>query len=325
MDLSKQVEIKTYTGQRLSYFDLAQSIRCVDLISTPLEGDAALDIELVDFGPLLIIKRVNHSAAIEDIQFGKHTLACQLPSADADSIESFLSLPGGDRYNPFQMAGEQARWLVPNHAAYFHIQFDQRWLKQVLGTQAMKDYQELCKAPSRRAYDESVFVQASMAAQRAMDAAQDALKTNIPLTKSQLEALASNILLPCIMSDIEEIKVSTRQKILSKAMDYIQEHHQKPIRLAEIASTVSTSVRNLQMIFKQELNMSPSKYIQQFRLHRFRHHLATSSSVTEAAYGSGFKHLGRLTEQYAKVFDRYPSEDLSSPSNMALDLGLQFD
>jgi methylphosphotriester-DNA--protein-cysteine methyltransferase len=323
MDLSKQVEIKTYTGQRLSYFDLAQSIRCIDLISTPLEGDATLDLELVDFGPLLIIKRINHRAAIEDIQYGADTLACQLPCTDDKAIESFLSLPGGDRYNPFQMPGSQARWLVPQGVSFFHIQFDQRWLEQVLGHQTMQDYQELCKAPSRRAYDESLFVHAAVAAQKAMDTAYDILANNKVMNKNQLEALATDILLPCIMSDIEEIKESTRQKILSKAMDYIRDNHQKTIRLADMASMVSTSVRNLQMVFKQELGVSPSKYIQQFRLHRFRHQLPLSSSVTEAAYNSGFKHLGRLTEQYAKVFDNYPSEDLSAASTMELDFGLQ--
>lgn len=323
MDLSKQVEIKTYAAQRLSYFDLAQSIRCIDLISTPLEGDATLDLELVDFGPLLIIKRHNHSAALEDIRFGKHTLACQLPCTNTDSLEPFLALPGGDRYNPFHMAGSQARWLMPKGESFFHVQFDYRWLKKVLGNQAMKDYQELCKAPSRRAYDESLFVHASLAAQQAMNAAFEIKANNKVMSKNQLETLASNILLPCIMSDIEEIKESTRQKILSKAIDYIRDHHQKTIRLADMASMVSTSVRNLQMIFKQELGVSPSKYIQQFRLHRFRHHLPSSSSVTEAAYNSGFKHLGRLTEQYAKVFDNYPSEDLSAASTMELDFGLQ--
>ena len=322
MDLNKQVEIKTYAGQRLSYFDLAQSIRCVGLISTPLEGDATLDLELVDFGPLLIIKRINHNAAIEDIQFGAHTLACQLPCTDTKATESFLSLPGGDRYNPFQMAGSQARWLVPQDVSFFHIQFDQRWLEQVLGRQAMQDYQELCKAPSRRAYDKSLFVHAAVAAQKAMDTAYDTLANNKLMSKNQLESLASGILLPCIMSDIEEIKESTRQKILSKAIDYIRDQHQNPIRLTDMANMVSTSVRNLQMIFKQELGVSPSKYIQQFRLHRFRHHLTSSSSVTEAAYNSGFKHLGRLTEQYAKVFERYPSEDLLAVSKMEPDLGL---
>jgi transcriptional regulator GlxA family with amidase domain len=84
------------------------------------------------------------------------------------------------------------------------------------------------------------------------------------------------------------------------------------------AQAASTSVRNLQIVFKQELGITPIAYIQQFRLHRFRHRLSDAQSVTEAAYASGFKHLGRLTERYARVFNHTPSLHLSKPSQKTL-------
>ncbi len=121
------------------------------------------------------------------------------------------------------------------------------------------------------------------------------------------------------------MKPSTRQKILSKALDYIRLNFSNAIRLSDLANASATSVRNLQIVFKQELNVSPSRYIQQFRLHRFRHSLAKSNSVTEAAHNSGFKHLGRLTEQYAKVFDKYPSADLQMGTNTTLAYGQYFE
>jgi len=52
--------------------------------------------------------------------------------------------------------------------------------------------------------------------------------------------------------------------------------------------------------------------------------LAMATSVTEAAYASGFKHLGRLTERYAQVFNHKPSSQLSSEPVQPLELGDPF-
>lgn len=325
MDVNNQIVTKTYEGHDLSYFDLIQSLSCAQVGSTPLSGDASIALDVADFGPLLIAKRSNSRATLEDMGFGKHTLVFQLPMAEHDAISSFLELPGGEHYNPFQCIGAKFQWLIPQDTPLYHIQVDVRWLTKVLGRQAIKDYKELCKAPSRKAYDESVLFTASVAAQHALDVGKESVSAQIPLSASHLERLATDIVLPCIMSDLKDVKASTRHKILNKALEYITVNYTKPIRLEDLANSVATSVRNVQMIFKQELGISPSDFIRQFRLHRFRHHLADANSVTEAAHVSGFKHLGRLTEHYSKTFNKYPSEDLLIQSDFNLDLGADFE
>jgi AraC-like DNA-binding protein len=325
MDVNNQVVIKTYERKDLSYFDLIQSLTCIEMTSTPLSGDALIEADVVDFGPLLINKRSNTCSSIEEIQFGRHTIGFQLPVADSGAVLDFLNLPGGDHNNPFQPEGGFAQWFISEQTPTYHVQVDARWLKKVLGSQAVKDYSELCKVSSRKAYDAEVLLVVAGAVQHAMDVAKESVKSQIPISASHLESLVTDILLPCIMSDLEDVKSSTRQKILSKALDYIRDNHTTPIRLSEVASFVATSCRNLQIVFKRELGVTPSRYIQQFRLHRFRHRLVCSNSVAEAAYSSGFKHLSRLTEQYAKVFDKYPSEDLQIKSDLKLDVGLHFE
>jgi AraC-like DNA-binding protein len=324
MDVNNQVVIKVFEGAGLSYFDLAQSLSCIEMTSTPLFGDALIELDVVDFGPLLIAKRINSCSSIEELKFGSSTLAFQLPIADEAAIKQYLNLPGGERYSPFQPCGAKSQWLIPANTSMYQVQVDARWLKHVLGAQALKDYTELYKTASRKAYDPTVLFAAATATEHALNVAKKSEALALPISNSYLEGLVTDILLPCIMSDLEDVKASTRQKILSKALGYINTHHVKPIRLNELAEFVSTSVRNLQMVFKQELGISPSKYIHQFRLHRFRLHLVNSSSVTEAAYMSGFKHLGRLTEQYAKVFSTYPSDDLLVQSEFKLDLRTSF-
>jgi len=310
MDFDKSIVIKTFEKQGLSYFSLSKVLSCLDIVSTPLNGNTRLDICIADFGPTVMLRRHNHGAVVEDAIVGENTLAIQLPLPNKELIERFQELPGGGGHSPFQMEGARSQWVFPQDLPMLHLHVDKRLLSQVIGHEAMKDYQELCHAHSRRAYDAQALLQASAALERALTLGLEYNKQGKEFDVVQVMSLLSDIFLPLVRSDLVEVKPSTRQKILSRSLDYIRENFKQPIRLADLATASSTSIRNLQIVFKQELDLSPNSYLLQFRLHRFREQLAVSSSVTKAAYSCGFKHLGRLTEQYAKVFSCNPSADL---------------
>lgn len=321
MDVTKHFHVKAHSSSQYTYFDLIQSFPCLELIPTPVVGDSILHMVLVDFGPFVISKRKNSVSTIEQITFNANTVAIQLPAASQDELKRYQALPGADEHCAFQPAGAQVQWLIPENLWLYQIQIDQRWMERVLGKQALKDYQELCRAASRKAYDTCVLATVSERLEIALQMGMQAQKNQQTFQQSQLMSMLSDILMPCIMSDIADVKVSTRHKILSKALSYIQDNHGQVIRLEELANFASTSVRNLQIVFKQELGVSPTRYIQQYRLHRFRHALTQANSVSEAAYQSGFKHLGRLTEMYAKVFAKTPSAHLQALPTQAIEIG----
>ncbi len=325
MDYEETLNIKTFEGQGLSYFNVLRSLPCVDIISTPLNGDSCLDIRIADFGPMVMLHHLNDGPAVVDAVAEANTLSIQLPLARKKMVAQFQNLPGGGGHSPFQMAGARCQWVIPQGMPMLHLHVDKRLMLQVIGSQAMEDYQELCNAHSRKAYDPVTLMQAAGALERAITLAFVYKKYDRELDQAKVASLLADIVVPLISSDLIEVKSSTRQKILSRSLDYILQNFKLPIRLADLAEASSTSVRNLQIVFKQELNVSPNKYVQQFRLHRFREHLMVSRSVTEAAYNCGFKHLGRLTEQYTRVFNRKPSEDLLVKQDLKLNLGRFFD
>jgi len=325
MDLQSTLNIKSYVNQGLNYFYLSQASPCLDMIATPLEGDASLDLSIVDFGPVVLAKRRNCGAAIEQYQFSEHVLAIQLPVAQPESIERFQGVLGGWRHSPFLPAGAKAQWIIPSDVWMYQLHIDARWLERVLGYQAMEDYIELSHAASRKAYDRQTLFAVASACEYMLDIGMKAGDAKQAVKAPKLETLTTDIILPCIMSDISDDKITTRQKILGKALDCVHDNFASPLSLEQLAQASSTSVRNLQIVFKQELGISPGSYIQQFRLHRFRHLLAEAGSVTEAAYASGFKHLGRLTERYAKVFNGNPSSHLSLCIKERLNLGYLLD
>ena len=321
MDFEARFNTKTYEGQGLSYLNVLNALPCVDMICTPLIGDSRLDMRIADFGPAVMLHHVNHGPAVVDAVAGANTLSIQLPLPRKEVVAQFQELPGGGGHSPFQMEGARCQWVIPLSMPMLHLHVDKRLMLQVIGHQAMNDYQELCNAHSRKAYDPVALMQAGSAMERAMALAFEYKKNGSELTQNKVMSLLADIFLPLITSDLIEVKSSTRRKILSRSLDYILQNFKLPIRLADLAEASATSVRNLQIVFKQELDVSPNKYLQQFRLHRYREHLMASSSVTEAAYSCGFKHLGRLTEQYARVFNRNPSADLMVKPDLKLNLG----
>jgi AraC-like DNA-binding protein len=321
MDFEKSIVIKTFEEQGLSYFSLLRLLPCLEITSTPLNGNTCLDICIADFGPMVILSRHNHGPAVEDAILGVNTVAIQLPVPNKEMVERFQGLPGGGGHSPFQMEGARFQWVIPQDFPVMHLHVDKRLLLKVIGLEAMKDYQELCNAHSRRAYEAQALLQSSEALAHALTLGREYSKQGKELDVTQVMSLLSDIFLPLVRSDLVEVKPSTRQKILIRTLDYIRDNFRQPIRLADLAGASSTSIRNLQIVFKQDLDLSPNSYLQQFRLHRFREQLTVSGSVTEAAYSCGFKHLGRLTEQYAKVFECNPSADLMAAPLDSLSLG----
>lgn len=321
MDVTKQFHVKAYSSDEHTYFDLIHSFPCLELTPTPVSGDALLHLEMVDFGPFVISKRKNSVFTIEHIVFNRNTVAIQFPAADDDALTRYQALPGAEQHCAFQLAGARVQWLIPENLWMYQIQIDQRWMEKALGQQAFRDYHELCRASSRKAYDVGVLAVVSEQLETMVNMGFQAQRNGQTFHESQLITMVSDIVMPCIMSDMSDMKISTRHKILSKALSYVQDHHGQAIRLEDLARFASTSVRNLQIVFKQEIGVSPTRYIQQYRLHRFRHALTRANSVSEAAYQSGFKHLGRLTEMYAKVFSKTPSAHLQTLPTQALEIG----
>jgi AraC-like DNA-binding protein len=324
MDVSNEI-IRIFSGHQLSYFDLSQVTPCLDMVATPLAGDGQVEMAIVDFGPMMLIKRRNIEAAVEQYQFPAHIIAIQLPSSERENIASFQNVLGGISHSPFLSAGASVRWIIPANTWMYQLHIDSRWLTTVLGQDAMKDYLELTCAASRKAYDWQALMKVGIECEQALNTGFQRKAQGERISELELEKIAHDILMPCIFSDVGENKCTTRQKILGKALDFIHHNSIESISLKELAQAASTSVRNVQIVFKQELGVTPIAYIQQFRLHRFRHRLSYANSVTEAAYASGFKHLGRLTERYASVFNNTPSVHLTKGSQARLNVGDLFE
>lgn len=119
-----------------------------------------------------------------------------------------------------------------------------------------------------------------------------------PLTKLKLQELlvrlmqtqARNLLLA------SEDGLETRSR-LAAVMAYIRRHLHEDIPIEKLARLACMSRRQFYRAFRQELGLSPNRFINQERIKRARALLQSGSSVKMAAYEAGFnsiQHFGRL-------------------------------
>ncbi len=97
---------------------------------------------------------------------------------------------------------------------------------------------------------------------------------------------------------------------VKRAEEYIREHLDDPLTLAEIAQAAGTSVRSLQCGFRQFRDTTPTAYLREQRLERAREMLRRAAqdsiSITDVALACGFRHLSKFAQYYRHRFGETP-------------------
>lgn len=105
-----------------------------------------------------------------------------------------------------------------------------------------------------------------------------------------------------------------RPPVISRAIDFMHDHADEPITVAEIARHCSISVRTLQEGFHRHLSQPPLQHLRQIRLAKARASLKTANpyqdTVRSIAFRWGFGHLGRFASDYQAAFGELPSVSL---------------
>ena len=91
------------------------------------------------------------------------------------------------------------------------------------------------------------------------------------------------------------------QRLVRTAMVFIHENYARPITRSEIAQHINIAEDYLTFCFRQELGVTPIKYLQRYRIHLAKKMLKeTALSVTEIAWAVGFSD----SSYFSRVFHR---------------------
>ena len=103
-------------------------------------------------------------------------------------------------------------------------------------------------------------------------------------------------------------------RIIRRSLNYVEANLSRTISIADLSRVTATSVSKLERTFRNELGMTPSRYIAARRLVTARRFLglaeSTATTVASVAHDAGFKHLGRFSGAYRRRFGELPRETL---------------
>jgi len=98
-----------------------------------------------------------------------------------------------------------------------------------------------------------------------------------------------------------------KQDYFAQALRFIEENFSYNVSVEDMAGYVGVDRTYLYRIFMQQLSMSPSRYVMDYRLNRAARMLATTElTITEVAYSVGFKDISHFSRSFNKKFGMPP-------------------
>lgn len=107
-----------------------------------------------------------------------------------------------------------------------------------------------------------------------------------------------------------------REQKFRKIRDFLADHIDQPLGLAEICAEASLSARTVEDLFHDQLGIGPHAYLRHLRLHAAKRTLDGFGAVEpgimkRVALDHGFWHLGRFSGYYRDLFGEKPSTTLA--------------
>lgn len=107
------------------------------------------------------------------------------------------------------------------------------------------------------------------------------------------------------------VPAGTRGRVVQLARQYLSDHRDAPVTVADLCREVGVSRRTLQYCFQDVLGVSPVQYLRAMRLNGVRRELkrsAPGARVGDIAARWGFWHLSQFSADYRRMFGELPSE-----------------
>ena len=91
--------------------------------------------------------------------------------------------------------------------------------------------------------------------------------------------------------------------VLGNAVEMMEKNLEEPLSIAQLASTVGTTPRNLAVVFKKHLGVTPGQYYLSMRLKLARDMLSqTDLSISNVALATGFKTASHFSRSFRAQF-----------------------
>jgi AraC-like DNA-binding protein len=109
----------------------------------------------------------------------------------------------------------------------------------------------------------------------------------------------------------QNVVLDQQDRGISKAIAWLKDHYDQPIKVEELAQATNMSVSSLHHRFKAVTNIGPMQYQKQLRLQRARSLLLNGEvDATTAAYKVGYESASQFSREYRRLFGAPPMQDI---------------
>ena len=112
-------------------------------------------------------------------------------------------------------------------------------------------------------------------------------------------------------------EVPARRRALDRAMAFLRDADIASVDVGDLCRAAMVSPRTLEYGFREELGLSPLRFLRLLRLHMARRELAGTqagtTTVADIADRFGLLHHSRFAAEYGSLFGERPSQTLSRP------------
>lgn len=126
---------------------------------------------------------------------------------------------------------------------------------------------------------------------------------NVPIRAEMGQTTFANILQP----ELPKTKSTQSTALFDKLREYVLAHLQDDLSPEDLARHAPLSLRQLQRIFREELDTSPSTFILLIKMEKAAAMLRSgTANVSEVAYALGFSDPGYFSKVFRKYFGQSP-------------------
>lgn len=101
---------------------------------------------------------------------------------------------------------------------------------------------------------------------------------------------------------VEQIQGKRIRKVVEKALEYMQDHHSKPLSLNTVADKLFLNASYLSKVFKEEMGVSFSKYLMEYRMDKAIELMSDATlKIYEVANSVGYEDVQYFTKIFKSI------------------------
>lgn len=304
--------LKSFDFRDICITEFDQVYRKYDSCNTPLAHLPSISTSGVYSGSFELFWRSGSVETLQECVLTEDRLACHLPHPELPALRHFAWHPEGEKHSLLALPNSELTWHMLRKTPSMAMVMSLQPLTELLSDGEMDWLFMRARVIKRRDLDGVHLFNIADALYRIM---LRHLTEGGQSCAAEFDYCMGQLVLDWMelltLADGMTTKPSNRERILTRAIDYIRQNYPAEIKIRDLVDYTHTTSRNLQLVFKSQFGLTPLQFLRCYRLVKFHRALQELDTVTDAAVSCGLRHMGRLPDQYRALFGENPGDYLN--------------